>query len=1432
MKCPRCGFESPPGFAFCGRCGTRFEAEAAQLTTAELDRLRRYLPAPLLEALQFDLPLPSPGLLTQSLARLTRVAEATAAYLPADLVARIAQNPAPGEANGRFVQGTLLFADISGFTAMSEKLGRVGREGAEEITAIVNRYLSVMVGLLHDHQGQVMKFGGDALLGLFPEPESALRAAQAALQMQTAMGEFAQTRTSQGTFPLRMKVGLHRGRFFAAQLGDATGMEYALFGADVNATAAAESAAQAGQVLLDAATLAAIGRPVEAHPSETAPGYWVIDHLAPAAERTAPHPAHPFNFEPTLDGLRQAGKVLEALTPYLPEGLLARLVVSTQTLGFEGEHRLVGVLFANVHGLGDLADRLGPGQEPAITAALNHYYRGMAEGIHAFGGVINKIDLYDHGDKLVVVFGAPVAHEDDAERLVRAALAMQARLKDEALRAAFRPLPQGLRQHLGVNFGKVFAGYVGTRQRREYTVIGDEVNFAARLMSVAQAGQIIIGQGPRRRLNALFNFTPRGAVQLKGKSEPATIFTVEGARTTPTEEAEQEMLKAPLVGRQAEWERLTTAFQTLAAGRGAIVSVTGEAGLGKTRLADELHHHLGQAAGAPRWIEGRCLSYTETVSYAPFQELIRRLLGAPLSADEAEVRQCLARTLAGCLPPEEAQAHQPYLANFLNLHLDPADQARVGYLDAEALQRRTFVALGTLIEAVGRAPAPPLILVLEDIHWIDQASRALLEHLLVMVTRAPVGWLLLYRPERTKVCWQIREKIAREYAPYAHEIDLVPLSRNDTQTLLDHLAPVAHWPAEVHQVIVGQTEGNPLYLEELLRVLIETGVLTPTGEAHWQVTGALDALQVPDTLEGVMMTRLDRLDEPSRNTAQVAAVIGRSFATDVLAHVTDMQVITTLLPHLFRLQQHEIAHETQRQPEPVYAFKHGVMQEVAYTSLLARVRRQVHRRIAEFLEGRAAVEEGLAPVIARHAFLGQDWPRALRFELQAGRQAQRLFANSEAIEHFENALASAEALPEAETRGERLAVQLALGELLTITARYDRAAEHLDAAQRLAAEAGVAEAAARSCRWQARLNELRGDYPAAFAWIDRGLAALDGAETTEAAQLQLIAGLIHARRGERDQAWRRATAALRIASPRDELAVVASANLLLGLIKWQQGDVTTAIAHYQDALQLHQQVGDLAGAAKAQNNLANAFFKSGEWVAADAHYRSAQATFEQIGATYNAALAENNLGGIALHQGRLEEAAAFYQHALQALEQIGASPYVRGTVHMNLGAAQLRRNALEAAAAHLRQGQALFEQTKSRDFLPELLRHQARLELHAGRLDEAAAKAAAALTAARELGMRGEEGIALRVLGEIAHEQAHLPAALDHLRESVRLLGEVADDYELAHSRLALARALEAAAERPAALALLAEAIPVFARLEAEVDRQAAAQLHAQLSAA
>ena len=405
VVCPQCGAEIPPGFAFCGRCGTRLTppAPAGLITEVEVARIEPFLPPGFLD----ELP---PAALWQSTdvvhtqERLARLLESVITYLPRYLV-QVELAASKSVAGGEFLYGTLLFADISGFTAMSERLSTLGKEGAEQIVALVNRYFSAMLDVLFAYSGDLFKFGGDALLAFFPdssETPGSVNALHAAWAMQQAMIDFRHVETNLGTFPLQMKIGLHAGPFFAARVGTPVKREFVVTGATVNATAMAESAAIAGQILVSSAAHAQVHTQPCFTFTPIPPCYYLLDVLTPSASPSSNH-SPSFSLPATAspaEALRQTTTALERLAPYLPPGLLARLLarllpaengLDTRSTGYDsGEHRLVAILFANFTGASELVARLGPGHEDEIARALNDYFVAMDEVIERYGGVVNK----------------------------------------------------------------------------------------------------------------------------------------------------------------------------------------------------------------------------------------------------------------------------------------------------------------------------------------------------------------------------------------------------------------------------------------------------------------------------------------------------------------------------------------------------------------------------------------------------------------------------------------------------------------------------------------------------------------------------------------------------------------------------------------------------------------------------------------------------------------------------------------------------------------------------------------------------------------------------------------------------------------------------------------------------------------------------------
>ena len=1402
MKCPHCEFESPPGFAFCGKCGRPLTANPDQISPDVLTGLTRLLPPDLAEALQGAAQAPSPALLERCAATLTSLLRESEAFLPAYQAGQIERSPRPDQAAGQFCAGSLLFADISGFTAIAENLSQAGREGAEETTELVNLFFDAMLAALAEFGGQLISFGGDALLGLFLEPGSAAQAVRAGLRMQADMARFENTVTSRGTFPLRMKAAIHRGRFFWARLGSPRSMLQALFGRDVNRAAEAEGAARAGQVVIDQATKDDIPLALAVEPAGLADFWRVLPAQPGLAAHSAGLAALPhaglWGVAPSPAGLREGVQRMDALAPYLPGSILSRFSSSFQRVKRAGEHRLAASLFANAGGLDEAVERLGPGREEEITRFLNRYFLGMVDAIHNYEGVINKFDLYPHGVKLLGFFGAPVAHEDDAERAVRAALAMQQAVdeinaEDAGQAGSGQDGRSQLTQKIGLSYGPVFAGFVGADQRHEYTVMGDEVNLAARLMSAAASGEIFASQNVYRKVRRLVDFDARGSLTVKGKSKPVPAFSARGLRSRPEPQHGFQHISAPLIGRAAEMAQLSQAAVRLRSGGGQVITIVGEAGMGKTRLVQEFQQLLPPPAGQPlgqvespsaayAWVEGRCLSYLETFSYGLFQPILRQLLGIQADDSRAAAAQRIRARLESCVSPDQLPLSVHYLANFLNLFEDDALNP-LRFLEPEAIQRGTFLAIRTVVEHLARSQ--PLVLVLDDLHWIDPASLKLLESLLPVTTRAPLALVLLYRPERAKGCWKIHDLVRRDYSFLSIELDLQPLAPDDCARMMDALLLSAPLPEAARQMVLKRVDGNPLYLEEILRAFIEPGAGTP---APGGAPAGAGEFEVPDTLQGVLMTRLDHLNETSRIVAQAAAILGRSFSTDLLGSVLPQFDPLAVNQGLVELQQHEILQETQRAPEIVYTFRHALMQDVCYDCLSVRVRRDLHQKAAHSLAGQN--DPNAAALIGHHAYSGQDWPMALEYQLLSGRQAQRLFANLEAVGHFQRALESAQNLPAGENERERQEIHLCLGELYTTITQFDDAQKQLDQAYAVAGQRADVDAQVQACRWLARKQELSGNIPSALEWIQRGLALAAGKDSVEAAQLHINAALIFNRQGSEANAQQHSQAAFQIAERLGHLTAMARAHNMLGLITRNHGEHLAAAAHFQKALELYSGAGDTHGQAVTLNLIANTLFNAGQWVESAGYYRKARATFEQLADQYNIAIASNNLGGIALNQENLAEADQCYSEADSLLQKIGASPYVRGIVQMNLGAVRIKQKNAAQAFEHLRRSQEYFDQTQTRDFLPEMNRHLARAALVTRNLARARTHIEESIRLARELSMRTEEGCSLRVLAEIDLAEERYPQAEATLRSSVEILAETGEEYEQAMARAFLSRAI------------------------------------------
>jgi class 3 adenylate cyclase/tetratricopeptide (TPR) repeat protein len=1416
-------------------------------------RLRRYLPAELMAALSealTDPGRPSPRL-DEASGHLATARYAITTYLPRLLLGQVLEAGLTSPWL-RWIEGSLLFADLSGSTALAERLSALGREGTERVADFLNHIFATMIQVVQEYGGDLISFGGDALLIFFGDERHPRTAARAALALQQALHGHVQSVPGIGEFPIHLHVGVESGPIAFVSAGRPHALYYGVLGAVVNRVAIAEGLAGPGAVVAGPAAWATLAD--DATGDEVAPGYYQITRIRAPARPHAPLPAEPVRTTAPVEAIPHLLDDLDRISPYVPPALLARILAEPQQLQVEADLRPVTVLFAQVAGL-ELAERLPPDPAALVVQA---YVERMQAAIEQFGGVVNKLDVADEGIKLVAIFGAPAAYEDHAERAARAALEMQHRLDDlnrqiasrvgignwsleiESQQSLSSTLPS-LRQRIGLNPGTVFAGNVGSALRKEYTVMGDAVNVAARVMARAAWGEVWVSEAAARAITMRLVCEPRGQMALKGKAAPLALFRLCGERDAPAALAPA---SGPLVGREPELAQLREHLHAALGGAGRAVRIVGEAGVGKTRLAAALAEEArGQGV---RLIPATCFSYTATIPYAAWGEWLKSLCGIVAGDDDEVRRQKLSARLAELGPGMEEWL--PLLGDLVRL--DVPDNRLTRGLDPQMRQTRRFELLEQLL--LRAADAGPVLVLFEDLHWSDPISLDLWYRVAQAVGDRPILLLGVHRPTPA---------LSRA-GTAEHLLELKELSGAESTALAVALAGEAALPEPLLRELVERAAGNPLFLAELLRAVLPKlkmvdGRSQPVQQeqaASYHLQSALHEL--PDSLNGLLLSRIDRLEESSRSVLRVASVIGQRIPFGVLQaiHNADQQV---LLRQLARLSDEDLTLlERPAPPERVDAFRHALIQEVAYQSMLYARRRELHGRIGEYLEQRYGDDlDDYYGLLAHHYRLSDRRDKAIEYLLKAGHAAREVYANEEALQYYRWAL---EALAGDAADPRTWEARDALGEVYATIGRYDDAlAQH----RAILAAPGVSpDVACRAHRKLGSVLEKQGQYVQALEALDQAMAiARSGAPDVSPLAMPLISadiGLVRQRRGEYDlaiAACEEGLVALRdVARTRDAQMIEARLHSTLGAIFGMRGDYPRAQQHFEHSLQIREAVDDLPGVIISHNNLGYLWQLQSEYERALDHYRLAEELARKINLRYmlvfatlnsasalislgayeeararcgealalsrelndrrNIAQIHDTLGVIAYHQGAYDQALAAYAEELRVHRELGSAYHEANTL-MNMALALNAQGRIEEATAAAGQALARAEALQSQRLKAEALNALAEAALLRGDAAAATQYAGEAAALSREIGSKHDHGVACRLLGQAAAAQGQPFAPM--FEESITLFEAIKDRFELGRTYAAYGAALTAHGDKSAARAYLKQAQDAFVAIGA-----------------
>ncbi len=1118
-----------------------------------------------------------------------------------------------GQSVPEYTRGAALFADVSGFTALTEALvDELGpQRGAEELTHHLNQVYDALIGELHRYGGSVLVFSGDAIT-CWLDGDVGLRATACALAMQAAMQQFQGVMIPSGaTVSLAVKVAVATGSVRRVLVGDpAIQIMDAMAGSTLDRMVAAEHHANKGEVVLGPYALASVARHahIAGYRRGTAPGarYGVVADLR---REVPPRPWQPIPPE--------ALPVDEVRAWLLPQ-IYQRL--SSGQGEFMAELRPAVALFLRFSGMEYDVDREAGEKLDTFVSQVQRIFA-------RYDGAVLQLTIGDKGNYLYAVFGAPITHEDNAMRAVSAAV---------DLREALPSMPFIHDVQIGIAQGRMRTGAYGATVRRTYGAIGDDVNLAARLMQTAAPNQILVSKHVWEEVERDFISVALPPVKVKGKRDLIPVFSVEKLRPRQMGHLQAAQYSLPMVGREDELALIEEKMGLAQSGRGQIVGITAEAGLGKSRLVAEVIH-LAQGEDFVLY-GGECQSYGTNTSYLVWQAIWQAFFGLdpswPLETHIQAIEQQLRQ-----IDPALVQ-RLPLLGTVLNLPIPDNDMTRA--LDAK-LRKTSLEAL--LVDCV-RARAnmgAPLMFVLEDAHWLDALSHDLLEAIGQSIADLPVIIVLAYRPPTISRL----ETLKVNHLSYFTEIPLTEFDESEVDRLIalkihQFYGDASGASEALVEQITARAEGNPFYIEELLNYLHNRNL-------DLQAVATLAEVDLPSSLHSLILSRIDQLTESQKSALKVASVVGRVFrAAWLWGAYPQLGEMARVRGDLDILRQMDLMLLESRDPELVYFFKHIITQEVAYETLPYAFRAMLHEQIGRFIEQTYPDKlDQFVDLLAYHYEHSENEAKKREYLLQAGEWAQEHYANEAAISYYRRLLPL---LPDEE----QIEVMLKLGQVLERVGEWQEAHQLYQQAHDVAKSLGDPHAQARCYTAIGELFRKQGQYDEASLWLQRAQLGFENLEDQKGVgQVLHYAGTLVSQQGEYDVGNILYEESLEIRRALGDKLNIANLLNNLAINARRRGNNDKARTLHEEALSIRREIGDRFSIAVSLNNLGNIFVDEGNFAKAVELLEEAVALQREVGDKWYIANSLNNLGNAVRELGNYEKAHRLYRESLNLNYQLG-----------------------------------------------------------------------------------------------------------------------------------------------------------------------------------
>lgn len=1257
--------------------------------------------------------------------------EALFKYLPRTLIENWTKSPEQTPIWGQWLTGSLMHVDITGFTAMSESLARMGNEGAEFMASTLNRFFEHMLGIASEWDGVQMKFGGDAMLLLFSSTDHAARAAACGREMQSAMRYFRKIKVVDDICQLRMRIGIHSGRFYSASIGIPNkSLHYFLFGSDVNKAADVEPMAEPGQVVISTETAELINDRGKCL-STKHDGIWRVTQI------NTPKPG------PIELNLNAAP--CETLRSYMMPPL-----AQGRTAGLDGEHRRTTIVFIYLIGTSELLSEAG---EKEALGQVDTYMKMVLATVDKYGGYLAASDVSEHGDKLIILFGAPVTHDEQEANAVRFAYELKIKLSEAGLQ---------LQHQIGINSGFVFAGEIGSSWRREYTVIGDNVNLAARLMAAAGEDNILMSESTAKRAGNEHELRRLRPIRVKGKSKPIRIYRLEGLK-----HKEQSLFQStdiPFIGRDQEMASLLNLSNQVKRGHCSWAYISGEPGIGKTRLCVE----HAQILHSKDWriLIGTCQTHNTQVPFSAWIEPLRNLFDIEVTDSPDTVWSKIEM---------EVKRLRPDLLTFASLISEilghpGVENSVTQSLDTKTRHERRLETISELIGAIARTT--PVFLFIDDVQWIDGSSLELI-HSLLSRTNCPLF-----------ICLASREVMPPNNLSQPNPNVSLPLTELDGDVALKLVKSISDLSIDETRSIIERAKGNPLFLKELAQNTSE-------------VRGNL-----PESIHDVIMIRMDRLADEERSVLQHASVIGMSFNSDTFTPlVAGNNTIEKTNAYLHNLISKGFINKTNN--ETIYKFINNLTWEVVYETLLYAERRKLHDRIADYLQLKNIQElDKVADTLLYHYESANNYQKTVVYGAITGDKAATMYANSDAIECYKRALVALDKIPRA-TMTDRSMIMERIGDVYESSGSYvesvDTYLESLDVwrsvnkgwqpklvpwpLKKLTHNAVLCRKIAVSCEHQS-------DYDLSLQWLEKALEALPKRPGSIGSLICASKSVALYRKGQYPEALDWGRRALMRAKSSKKSNDIAYAHNMLAATYMEIGRLRSAISHLEKAVSIYKELNDYPGLASANSNLGRCYAMVGELDSAFERFSISLEADERMQNPSSIAMDHQNIGQLLLMRGDLEKAVNHFEKVVHAMEDGQCPPDLAGAALVSLCECKLANNDVESSEHYLRDGLRLIRRTGIQGLLMEAQLLLAEVQLAKGRADEAKKSSQRVLSKIRKLDAQWLEARGERILGNALLSLGDTESAYQHLRNSVTIARRIGADQEEARSLIAHASAL------------------------------------------